>query len=58
MPLLSHREKQDNDLKTYCDNKKIPYTMFDSWLVVRDMLKDIIEGRLDANTLRKKSEPL
>lgn len=52
--VLFVKDKQDNDLKTYCDNKKIPYTMFGSWLVVRDMLKDIVEGRLDPDTLRKK----
>lgn len=54
--VLFVKDKKDNDLKTYCDNKQIKYTMFNSWIIIRDMLKDIVEGKLDADQLRKKPE--
>lgn len=56
--VLFVKNKQDNDLKTYCENKKIKYTLFDNWKVIKSMLQDIVEGRLDANELRKKPEAL
>lgn len=56
--ILFVKEKQDNDLKIYCDNKGIKYTLFDSWLVIKKQFEDIAAGRVSVDDLRKKPEPV
>lgn len=52
--LLYVKNKQDNDLKQYCERKQIPFTLFDSWIKIKDQLVEINEGKVDIDSLRKK----
>jgi hypothetical protein len=41
------------DLKTYCDNNKIKYTLFKDWTVVKAMVEKIISGEIPIESVRK-----
>lgn len=51
--ILLVKNKKDNDLARYCEMKKIPFTLFDDWTFTKKMLQDVIEGKVDPETLRK-----
>ncbi|PWO00659.1 hypothetical protein FA09DRAFT_327396 [Tilletiopsis washingtonensis] len=51
--VLFVKDKQDNDLKTYVDKYKIPYTIFKDWGVIQDMVEKIVDGKIDIDSLRK-----
>ena len=50
--VLFVKDKQDNDLKTYVDKYKIPYTIFKDWGVIQDMVEKVrpAEKRLASAT--------
>lgn len=39
--VLFVKDKQDNDLATYCENRKIGYHLFKDWTVVKAMLEKV-----------------
>ncbi|PWN45056.1 hypothetical protein IE81DRAFT_320653 [Ceraceosorus guamensis] len=51
--VLFVKDKKDNDLKTYVDKYKIPYTLFKDFSVVQDLVEKIVSGETPIDSLRK-----
>lgn len=51
--VLFVKDKQDNDLKTYCDKYNIKYTLFKDWSVVQDVVEKIVSGEIPIDSVRK-----
>ncbi|PKI83655.1 hypothetical protein MVES1_002763 [Malassezia vespertilionis] len=49
--VLFVKDKQDNDLATYCNNNNINYHLFKDWSVPKKMLQDLIEGNVQTDQI-------
>ncbi|OJD19299.1 hypothetical protein AJ78_00748 [Emergomyces pasteurianus Ep9510] len=46
--------KKGNDLVTYCQREKIPYTVFEDWSTILQTTKEIWEGTTDTKTIAER----
>lgn len=53
--VLFVKDKEDNDLATYCRAQNIPHHMFKDWTVPKKMLEKIISGELKIEDVAGKS---
>lgn len=53
--VLFVKDKEDNDLATYCKTNKIPYHLFRDWTIPKRMLEALMSGELKDDDVIQKS---